>query len=125
MRKPIPFTWIVIAMLLSSSAWAATVTNTADSGPGSLRTVIASSPAGERITFDVGGPIVLTTAELLINKNLTILATNLTIQRSAAAGIPDFRILNITSGSVTISGLTISNGRATTGGGINNQGNLV
>jgi hypothetical protein len=72
-------------------------------------------------------PITLTTAELNINKSLTITgpgANQLTVQRSAAGGTPDFRIFKINSGNtVSISGLTISNGQtpASFGGGIWNE----
>ena len=51
-----------------------TVTNTADSGPGSLRDAIATAAPGDTINFSVQTPvpITLTSGELLINKNLTI-----------------------------------------------------
>src|SRR5262245_9562357 len=50
------------------------VTSTADSGPGSLRDTIASAPADSVITFALPSPsvITLTTAELVIDKRLTI-----------------------------------------------------
>src|SRR4051812_6256951 len=73
-----------------------TVTSNGDSGPGSLRDAIASAGAGDTIMFNLGaGPqsIVLTTAELLINKNLTLLGSGqnlLTVQRSDAGGTPQF-----------------------------------
>ena len=114
------------------------VTTNADSGPGSLRQAIADACAGATITFDMNqvvSPITLTTAELLINKNLTITgpgANVLTVMRSAAGGTPEFRIFEIASGAnVTITGLTISNGAvagsgiAGAGGGILNSGILV
>ena len=57
----------------------------------------------------------------------------LTVQRSTAGGTPDFRIFTINSGTVvTITGLTISNGKvagmtspANSGGGILNSGTLT
>ena len=85
----------------------------------------------------VVSPIILTSAELLINKNLTIQgpgANLLTVQRSAAGGAPHFRIFNIQSGTVNISGLTVTNGYApdvdvnqdgAPGGGIHNSGTLT
>ncbi|MEY2560375.1 MAG: hypothetical protein QOG51_790, partial [Verrucomicrobiota bacterium] len=69
---------------------AATVTNNADSGAGSLRQAIANACADGTVIFDnsqVVSPITLTTAELLINKNLTITgpgANVLTVTRSTA-----------------------------------------
>ena len=97
------------------------VINNFDSGAGSLRQAIADACADSTITFNmatVTSPITLTTAELLINKNLTITgpgATTLTIERSAAPATPQFRIFNVTFGTVSISGLTVTNGRAPDG----------
>ena len=94
------------------------VANNLDSGAGSLRQAIADACDGSTITFNmatVTSPITLTSAELLINKNLTITdpgSSSLTVKRSTADGTPDFRILNINGGvTVGISGLTLSNGR--------------
>src|SRR2546426_1146329 len=109
------------------------VTTSADSGPGSLRKAIQDACVGSTITFDmspghVTSPITLTTAELAINKNLTITgpgANLLTVMRSAAGGTPNFRVFNIASGTVSISGLTISNGNGSFGGGILNQSTLT
>src|SRR6185503_9520799 len=124
MRRTIPFILVVMAMLHSPRAWAAIVTTTADSGPGSLRQSIASATPGETVTFAVSGLINLTSGELLITNNLTITgpgASQLTVQRSTAGGTPNFRIFNIRSGTVTISGLTLNNGRSDSGGGVLNQ----
>ncbi len=103
------------------------VNNNNDSGAGSLRAVIANVCAGSTITFapNVRGAINLTSGELLINKGLTISgpgAILLTVQRSGAAGTPNFRIFNIARGIATISGLTIANGNTTPGGGGNGGG---
>jgi uncharacterized repeat protein (TIGR01451 family) len=108
------------------------VLTNADSGAGSLRQAIKDACTGSKITFDmsaghVTSPITLTTAELLINKNLTLAgpgANVLTVMRSTAGATPSFRIFNVSSGTVNMSGLTISNGNASTGGGILNQGTL-
>src|SRR5437588_2746393 len=101
------------------TAAAVPVTNTDDSGPGSLRAAISSAKSGDQIVFSLpaNSTITLTSGELLINTNLTIdgaSMSGLTVQRSTAVGTPDFRIFNIASGNfnVTISGLTISNGKA-------------
>ena len=95
------------------------VTTNADSGAGSLRQAILDACADSTITFDmnqVTTPILLTTGELFIDKNLTIQGPGaLTVQRSAAVGTPFFRVVNVSSGTVMISGLTISNGSGVDG----------
>jgi uncharacterized repeat protein (TIGR01451 family) len=109
------------------------VTTNADSGPGSLRQAISDACDGATITFDMSqvvSPISLTSAELAINKSLTIQgpgAGALTVQRSTANGTPNFRIFNLQSGTVAISDLTISNGNiiSGSGGGIFNLGTLT
>jgi hypothetical protein len=97
------------------------VTNGNDSGAGSLRQVIADACAGSTITFQAGvTTVTLTSGELSINQNLTIQgpgANQLTVTRGSVAS--DFRIFNVASNlTVTISGLTISNGRGMNGGGL-------
>jgi uncharacterized repeat protein (TIGR03803 family) len=96
-----------------------TVTSTADSGPGTLRTVIAGASAGDTINFSVGlGPtITLTSGEILINKNLTITgpgSTNLTVSGNSSS-----RIFFISTGTVSITGLTLADGLAQGGNGGN------
>src|SRR5437879_3936676 len=59
-----------------------TVTNTDDSGPGSLRQAILTATPGDTINFAIRGEIALTTGELLLTNNLSIAgpgATNLTV----------------------------------------------
>jgi Bacterial Ig-like domain (group 3) len=120
------------AITVTTCPSAPVVTNTNDSGAGSLRQAIFDACDGATISFDmnqVASPITLTSAGLVINKNLTITgpgANLLTVQRSTAGGTPQFGIFTINSGkTVGISGLTISNGNTSTGGGINNQGLLT
>ncbi len=97
---------------------ATVVTNGNDSGAGSLRQIIADACPGSTITFAPAvSSVTLTTAELLINKDLNIDggATGVTVTRSTAPGTPDFRVINITAGgNTTLSKLTVSNGQ--TGG---------
>jgi len=103
-----------------------TVKTKADSGADSLRAVLAAADPNDTINFSVTGTILLTSGELTINKSLVINgpgAGKLSVERSAATGVPMFRILKIESGNVRINGLTISQGRARTaakasGGGI-------
>src|ERR1044071_1372432 len=81
------------------------VVNNLDSGAGSLRQAIADACDGSTITFDmaqVTSPISLSTAELTINKNLTITGPGsglLKIQRSIVIATPQFRIFNISISS--------------------------
>ena len=92
-----------------------TVTSTADSGAGSLRQALADANSGDTIQFAPalnGQTIVLTSAELVIDKSITISGpgpSQLTVRRSF--GTPVFRILHVTPGHiVTIEGLTITDG---------------
>jgi hypothetical protein len=108
------------------------VTNTNDSGAGSLRAAIAQACPDGTITFASGvSTVMLTSGQLVINKNLTIqgLGANLTtIQNVAAAATPTTRVFQIDSGTVNLSGLTVSGGNAAgvnLGGGINNFGTLT
>jgi hypothetical protein len=102
------------ATLSVQTVHAATVMNTNDSGAGSLRDALVNAPDGDTINFSVTTPatITLTTGELLVNKNFIISgpgADQLSVNGNAAS-----RVFHIASGkTVTISGLTITNGSAT------------
>src|SRR5947207_1887296 len=123
----------LVGVLASAQAATLTVNSAADAGgtcPGAdctLRQAISVATSGDTINFAAGlTTITLTSAELLINKNLTISgpgANLLSVQRSAASGTPDFRIFDIASASInaTFSGLKIANGKSSgLGGGIYN-----
>ena len=106
-----------------ASAAILTVTNTDDSGAGSLReAVIFDSVSGDVITFDetVTGTITLS-RQLTINKNITIQGPGPEILSLSGYGAE--RIFYVGPGcSVTISGLSIVDGNAGSnlGGGIYN-----
>ncbi|MBI4750660.1 MAG: hypothetical protein HY774_19415, partial [Acidobacteria bacterium] len=104
-----------------------TVTSGGDSGAGTLRDQIAAAMAGDTIVFSGVSTVTLTSAELLINKNLTIEGgAGVTVTRSTAGGTPNFRIFNISSGTTAIlNNLSVTNGRAADGGGINTAGTLT
>jgi hypothetical protein len=103
--------------LLPVNAATITVTNTNNTGPGSLReTIVSAAASGDTIVFNLSGcPCIirLTSGQITINKNVTINgpgAGMLTVSGEDAS-----RVFNITGpaavGTITLSGLTISNGR--------------
>lgn len=111
------------------------VTNTNDSGPGSLRQAILDVDRGETILFDpslAGGTIVLTSGQLVISRSLTIdasAAISLTVDGNRADRV--FYIVEDTV--VELIALTITGGQAPVngeetighGGGILNLGELT
>ena len=99
------------------------VTNTDDSGPGSLRDALAAAVDGDIIdATGISGTILLTSGELQITTAVAINGpgdTSLTVD-----GNGTFRVFdNLTSGA-TIAGFTITNGSASgdNGGGVFNEG---
>jgi hypothetical protein len=122
----------IAALLLYAAASPAyagtiTVTNTNDSGPGSLRQALADANDGDTIAFAVTGTIGLISGELLVDKDVTISgpgADNLAVDGNATS-----RVFHISiDTTVAISGLTIRNGVANgesypndSGGGIYND----
>ncbi len=105
------------------------VSNSNDSGPGSLRNAIATAGAGDMIEFNmtpghVTSPITLTTGELTIAQNLKIVgpgASHLTISGNGASTV----VAVSTGTNVAISGVTIADGvNGGTGGGVANKGDL-
>ena len=105
-----------------------TVTNTNDSGFGSLRDAMANAASGDTINFSLAYPATITLASTLtINTNLTISgpgASNVAISGNNAV-----QVFSIGGGiTVNISGVTIQNGSApgyTYGGGFENGGTLT
>ena len=85
---------------------------------------IELAAAGDSITFNVTGTIILTSRQLTINKDLTITGpgvASLTISGNNAE-----RVFFILGGNVAISGVTIRHGHSYgDGGGIYNQGTLT
>jgi hypothetical protein len=106
-----------------------TVTNTNNSGTGSLRQAIMdanASPGADTITFNVNGTITLNGQFPGITGDLTIMgpgASSLTIDANNSG-----RVVYISSGvTVNISGLTLTKGKVTgteVGGAIRNAGTL-
>src|SRR4051794_8653715 len=111
--------WLFVAVVLALLAYRTparattrTVTTLADSGAGSLRQAVADASGGDTIqcaTALAGGTISLTSGALLIGQSLTIdgrAAAGLTL-----SGHNDSRVLQITAGSVTVTGLIIADGQ--------------
>ena len=113
-----------------------TVTNTNDSGAGSLRQAIANAVDGDTITFApslAGQTITLASSLPIIDKVLTVDAGE---QSIIIDGAGDYRIFQVIStGNLTINHLTIQNGNHSEpcfenitlacGGGIYNDGSLT
>jgi hypothetical protein len=102
-----------------------TVLSNLNSGAGSLRDTIAAASSGDTIVFAHSlkhKTITLTSGELAVTKSLDIEgpgAKNLAISSNAAS-----RVFDISSGvTVTLAGLTITDGLADHGGGILNGAN--
>ena len=100
------------------------ITNTNDSGSGSLRQALLDANDGDIINFDSslkGQTITLTSGQLIVDKSVTISGPG--ANRLAVDGNGTDRVFSITPAkTVTISGLTITNGNVTSGrgGGISN-----
>jgi hypothetical protein len=95
-----------------------TVTSSGDSGDGSLRAILAAAQSGDQIVFDsrLRGQITLTGGELAITKDLDIEGPG--ADNLAVSGNHGSRIFAISgSATVTIAGLTITDGRIVGGEG--------
>ena len=119
---------LLYAVAVPVHAATITVTNTNDSGPGSLRQALTIANDGDTIGFAVTGTISLTSGELVIDKNIIISGPGpglLTVARSQQAA--DFRIFNIPpSHTAEIDGLTITGGSLVgNGGGISSGATLT
>src|SRR4030095_11520353 len=102
-----------------------TLTDFGDSGPGTLRAALASAADGDTIVIPGGmsPTITLTTGELLITKNVTIVGPG--PGQMAISGNHASRILHIgPSHVISISGLTITQGAASTSYPATNAGAL-
>ena len=134
-----PLVWMA-ALLSPSPVFGDTipVSNTNDSGAGSLRAAIETAAPGDTIVFSLNYPAIinLTSGSLLINTDLTIAgpgASNLTIDASGNMAME--RAITVGPGvTVSISRVTVTGGRgggtnlgssANSGGGIFNSGRLT
>src|SRR5437870_1321664 len=112
LRRPfLGFHWITFLAVVAAKANTVTVMNNNDSGSGSLRAAIAATAANGTIVFDpsVTGTITLTSGELAIGGNLTIIGPGAKVL--AVSGNNASRVFDISSGvTVNISGLSLVEG---------------
>jgi predicted outer membrane repeat protein len=106
-----------------------TVTNTNDSGAGSLRQAITNAAPGDTITFDspLSGQTIILASTLVINKNLTIDGSSL-FSKISISGNNSVRVFSVSASVIVeIDSLIIKNGRVfeTNGAGIYNAGTLT
>jgi hypothetical protein len=121
---------LVVASAAPLAAATVTVTHAGDSGAGSLRAAVAGAGAGDVVTFApalAGQTILLTSGEIVLDKNLTIdgssLASQIEINGNATS-----RVFQVIGGvAVVLDSLTIANGfsEEDAGGGIDNAGTLT
>jgi hypothetical protein len=120
---------ILLAAPAGASADSFPVTSTASSGAGSLRGAIEAANANtglDTIPIEVTGTVNLETVLPTINDDVDIEGPgqdSLTVRRSSASSFRIFTFGSETIGSIT--GLTVSNGRSTSGAGINSFGSLT
>lgn len=126
-------TTTAIGTILDDDGPIRTVTNTNDSGAGSLRDVIANAPEGARIQFNLAAnsTITLTSGQIAIpaGRNLIIdgtTATNLTLSGNNSSRIFLLNSTSVQSTSLVVRGLSLINGNAGTGrgGAIGSAGEL-
>jgi hypothetical protein len=105
---------LTCAITIFASPTTIVVTNTNDNGPGSLRQALVDANKGDTIdATGISGVITLTTGELLVDKRVTINgagADAFAIDGNAAS-VVFFIFRNASGETVTISGLTIRNGK--------------
>jgi hypothetical protein len=130
-RRPGAAFALLVLFHLPFPLLAAVVTNTNDSGPGSLRAAIANATGSDFvITFDPGlsgQTITLSGNQLHFNKSFLLsvdasaLPGGITIDANGAS-----RVIQVDAGSfVLMNGLTITGGAAGDGGGIRNDGGTL
>jgi len=123
----IGFATICVALLSvigePAEATTITVTNTNDSGPGSLRQALSVANDGDTIdATGISGVINLTSGELLVDKSVTINGPGANVLAVDGGNVSRVFGIPLFGESVAIAGLTIRNGHAgTTGAGVDNE----
>lgn len=119
--------WSIAHREIFDVAQCGLVYSVADDGPGTLRFILYCKDPGDTVFFDTpvfNDTIKLTSAELVLDKNLSIIASlgdNVLVKASDTD-----RVFDIQPGKqVYIEGLRLFSGSALNGGGIQNQGDLI
>ena len=125
---------VLIAAAINAAAATFTVTNTDDSGPGSLRQAVLdanAAPSADTIVFDSGlfsSPQTITLAsEIRISDNfntvqtLTIIGPGADLLTISGNGVTRM-FLTIQEDTASISGMTLTGGNGSVGGAIQNGG---
>jgi hypothetical protein len=116
---------IALLLLVAASAPAniVTVSNTNDSGPGSLRQALAVANDGDTIdATGISGVISLSTGELLVSTSVTINGPGANLLAVDGNGVSRVFRTFVFGETVAISGFTIRNGHAgNAGGGVDNE----
>ena len=100
---------VAIALGVGASAQAATiaVANGNDSGPGSLRAAVAAANPGDLITVPAL-TVFLTSGQIVVSKSVTIIGAG--ARETTISGTDQSRVFDITSGTASISGVTVTGG---------------
>ena len=119
---------LMLVLAGGATASAQVVSNTADIGPGTLRSAITNAANGAVITFDpsLSGATITLSSTLTINTNLIIDASALPggLQINGNGAVQVFNVASNTF--VFLNSLTITDGYSTnSGGGIYNNGTLT
>src|SRR5882757_2783225 len=91
---------LLCAVAIPVQATTITVTNSNDSGPGSLRQALADVNDGDTINFAVTGTIGLTSGELVIDKSVTISGPGPDMLAVSRSSNTQFRIFHIMPGQI-------------------------
>ncbi len=122
---------VLMAVVIAAPAQAApfSVTNTADSGEGSLRQAISDANASvgeDTINFDpsLSGQTITLGSELRITDSAGLIidgaSANITVSGNNAV-----RVFDVIGAKLTLNNLTVANGRGASGGGIYNNGGTL
>src|SRR5437763_16112655 len=116
---------LACALAMPTNATTIVVTNTNDSGPGSLRQALAIANDGDTIdATGISGVINLTSGELLVETSVTINGPGADLLAVDGNMISRGFRIPVSGKTIAISGLTIRHGHAgNAGGGIDNENN--